>query len=246
MEDKNLNTESNMNSEISYIQKLILIFTNPTEAFEKLALKPDWIIPTLLIIVFSIGAAFLVYDLQLDAQKQKFLNNENIPEERKDLILEQLDEAQNSPTRMVQPIAAIVIITFITFAGVAGILLIAGNFILGGKADYKSMLAIYAWGYLVAIPEMLVKIPLTLAKESVHVYTSLALMFDPADAETVIFKLANAVDIFSIWRIVLWSIGFGVVYKLSSEKSFSVVISLYVVYVLAYIGISSLFGGIFG
>ncbi len=235
-----------MSSDISLTQKLILIFTNPTKVFENLVLKPDWIIPALLIIVFSIGASFFVYDIQLDDQRQKFLKNENIPEERKDLILEQLDEAQNSSTRMIRPIVAIIIFTFVSIAVVAGVLLIAGNFVLGGKADYKSMLAIYAWGYLVAIPETLIKIPLMMAKESVHVYTSLALLFDPSDAETVIFKLANAVDLFSIWRIVLWSIGFGVVYKLSGEKSYSVVISLYVVYVLIYIGISSLFGGIFG
>ncbi len=235
-----------MSSDISLTQKLILIFTNPTKVFENLVLKPDWIIPTLLIIVFSIGASFFVYDIQLDDQRQKFLKNENIPEERKDLILEQLDEAQNSSTRMIRPIVAIIIFTFVSIAAVAGVLLIAGNFVLGGKADYKSMLAIYAWGYLVAIPETLIKIPLMMAKESVHVYTSLALLFDPSDAETVIFKLANAVDLFSIWRIVLWSIGFSIVYKLSGEKSYSVVISLYVIYVLIYIGISSLFGGIFG
>jgi hypothetical protein len=240
------NINSNKNNKLPVFQKLILIFTNPGKVFENLERHPDWLLPTILIIVFAIGSSFLVYDIQLEAQKEKFLKNEQIPEERKDIIIERFDEAKDSPTRMIQPIVAIILITFISFAAVAGIFLLAGNFMFGGKAKYIQMLAVYAWGYMVAIPETIVKIPMILTKNSMHVYTSLALLFDPSESETVLFKLANAVDLFSIWRIALWAIGLGVVYKFSKEKSNYIVIGLYIIYVFVYIGISSLFGGLLG
>lgn len=245
MED-NVDTINTGNNKLPAVQKLILIFTNPGKVFENLALYPDWLLPTILIIAIAIGSSFLVYDIQLEAQKEKILKNEQIPDERKDLILERFDEAKESPTRMIQPIVAIILITFISFATVAGVFLLAGNFIFGGKAKYIQMLAVYAWGYMVSIPETIVKIPMVLTKNSVHIYTSLALLFDPSESETVIFKLANAIDLFSIWRIALWAIGLGVVYKFSKEKSNYIVIGLYVIYVFIYIGISSLFGGLIG
>ena len=182
----------------------------------------------------------------MEAQKEKFLRNDKITEDQRDLIIERFDEAKDSPTRMIQPSIAVIVITFISFATVAGIFLLVGNFVFGGKATYVQVLSVYAWGYMVAIPETIVKIPMMLAKNSAHVYTSLALLFDPSDSETVLFKLANAVDLFSIWRIALWAIGLGCVYKFSKEKSNFIVIGLYVIYVFIYIGISSLFGGLIG
>jgi Yip1-like protein len=237
---------NNTGPKLPVFQKLILIFTNPVKVFENLKLYPGWILPTILIIVFAIGSSFLVYDIQLEAQKVKFLNNDQLGEEQKDLIMDRFDEAKDSPTRMIQPVIAIIVITFISFATVAGIFLLAGNFIFGGKAKYIQILAVYAWGYMIAIPEAIIKIPMMIAKNSTHVYTSLALLFDPAESETVLFKLANAVDLFSIWRIALWAIGLGVVYKFSKEKSNYIVIGLYVIYVFVYIGVSSLFSGLIG
>ncbi|MCK5032365.1 MAG: YIP1 family protein [Calditrichia bacterium] len=245
--ENNFNTiDTNQNKKLPLFQKLILIITNPGKVFENLALHPDWLLPTILIIVLAIGSSFLVYDIQLEAQKERFLKNDKIPDDRKELIMERFDEAKDSPTRMVQPTIAIIVITFISFAAVAGIFLLVGNFMFGGKAKYIQLLAVYAWGYMVAIPETLVKIPMMLTKNSIHVYTSLAVLFDPAESETVLFKIANAVDLFSIWRIALWAIGLGVVYKFSKEKSNYIVIGLYVIYVFIYIGISSLFGGLIG
>jgi hypothetical protein len=245
--DDNIDTfNTNKNEKLPVFQKLILIFTNPGKVFENLSFHPDWLVPTLLIIVLAIGASFLVLDIQMETQKEKFLKNDKITDEQKNLIIERFDEAKNSPTKMIRPSVAVVVITFISFAAVAGIFLLVGNFMFGGKATYVQVLAVYAWGYMVAIPETIVKIPMMLAKNSAHVYTSLALLFDPSDSETVLFKLANAVDLFSVWRIVLWAIGLGCVYKFSKEKSNYIVIGLYVIYVFISIGISELFDGLVG
>ena len=246
MDDNNDTINMSKNNQLSVFQKLVLIFTNPAKVFEDIIINPNWLIPTIIIIIIAIGSSFLIYDIQLEAQKDSFLKNENIPDEQKNLIIDRFAEAKESATRMVQPIIAIVLITFVSFTAVAGIFLLVGNYLFGGKAKYTQVLAVYAWGYMVAIPEAIVKIPMVLAKNSIHVYTSLALLFDPKESDTVLFKIANAVDLFSIWRLALWAIGLGVIYKFSKEKSNYIVIGLYAIYVFAYIGISSIFGGLIG
>ena len=105
------------------------------------------------------------------------------------------------------------------------------------------MLAVYAWGFMVSIPEAVIKIPLMLAKNSIHVYTSLAIFFDPSESETVLFKIANAVDVFALWRVALWAIGFGVIYKFSAGKSYGVVGAWYVIWIVVSIALSSIFKG---
>ena len=238
--------ENQSEPKISVLEKLGLIFTNPVKVFKNITFFPDWITPIVLIIVFSIASSFFVYDLQIDAQEKKILSNENIPEQQKEIIAERFDEARNSDTRMIQPIIGIIIFIFGSFALVAGVFLVTGKYILGGEADFKTLLAVYGWGYLVAIPESIIKIPLMLAKNSIHVYTSLAILFDPSEADTILFKIANAVDVFSLWRVVLWAIGFGIVFKFSQGRSYTVVGVLYVIYIAIYIGFSTLTGGMFG
>jgi hypothetical protein len=58
--------------------------------------------------------------------------------------------------------------------------------------------------------------------------------------ETIIL---NVFDIFSLWKIVVWSIGFSVIYKFSKGKAYTAVITLYAIYAVFAIGIAQLVGG---
>jgi hypothetical protein len=78
------------------------------------------------------------------------------------------------------------------------------------------------------------------------VYTSLAIMFDSTESGTLLFSLANAVDIFSIWRLALWALGFGILYKFSQAKSWMAVGIWYVIGIFIYYGLNRLTGGMLG
>jgi len=73
----------------------------------------------------------------------------------------------------------------------------------------------------------------------VNVYTSLAVLFDPAKSGTTLFKLANAIDIFSLWRLFLWGLGISIIYKFSQGKAYGIVIFWYIAWTLISIGLSS-------
>lgn len=232
-------------TEMSVVQKLVNIFTSPARVFESLAKKPDWLIPVIVIVVLSIASGYLLKDIQIAEQKKFFMNSEKFTEEQKEQILQRFEDGKDSPMQHVQMIGGIAVWTFASVLLVAGLFLFTGNFIFGGAANYKQLLAIYAWGSMISIIELIVKVPLIISKESMKVYTSLALLFDKPDQASTLFKLANAVDLFSIWRLAVWAIGLGVVYKFSQGKSWAIVLIWYVVYVAVSIGLSSLFGGLF-
>jgi hypothetical protein len=231
-------------TQLSLGSKLGLIFTSPRRVFESLKLRPDWLVPTIIIAVISMASAFFLKDITIEMQKQKIMASEKIPDEKKEAILQSFDQSGNM--QMIMGMAGAVIFVFVSFAVVAGLFLFTGNVILGGQSNFKTMLAIYAWGFMASVPEAIIKIPLMIAKNSIHVYTSLAILFDTSESETVLFKIANAVDIFALWRVALWAIGFGVVYKFSQGKSYAAIGVWYLIWIAVSIWLSSLFQGFLG
>ncbi len=225
-------------AKLPFLTKLVLIFTNPSKVFANLKIYPDWLWPMLLILVFTIASSFLLKDLGIREAKQKIQDSEQIPEEQKEVIIERME--QGGPLQMVMGVVGPIVFIFAAFAVAAGVLYLTASFVFGGTSTYKTMFSVYTWGYIVSMLEGLIKVPLALAKNSVNVYTSLAIFFDPAESGTTLFKLANAVDIFSIWRLFLWGLGISIIYKFSQGKAYGIVIFWYIVWTLISIGLSSM------
>jgi len=230
-------------AEMSLLAKLSQIFTNPSKVFQHIDSYLDWLVPILIIIVFAIGRNLIMYDLEITATKEKIAQNEKIPDQQKTEILAKIDEEANDPAQTYKQIGYAIVFTFLFAFVVAGLYLLTGNVILGGKATYSKILGVYALGALVFIPEQIVKVPLALAKGSKYVYTSLAILFDQSQSQTLLFQLANAIDIFSIWRVSLWAIGFSVVYKFSLGKSYTAIVIWYVIGIFILYGLNLLTGG---
>jgi hypothetical protein len=223
---------------LSIGQLLTTIFTNPAQAFTSLVAKPNWLIPVIIMLVLSLASGYLIQDITTEMTRERIIASEQIPEQTKDQILANMEAQAGSPLAYVQMVIVILVVVLVPIFFVAAVFLLAGNFIFGGESNYKTMLAVYSWGLMVSVPETIIKIPLMLMNKTIHVYTSLAVLFDTADSQTALFKFANSIDIFSLWRVVLWAIGFGVAYKFSKGKSYTAIGLLYVIYVVLYVVIS--------
>ena len=221
-------------------QKVIYIFTNPGKTLATLRNNPTWILPLLLIMAMTVAFTVATRDLMIEYRKEMILNSEKIPEEQKDLALERLENI-TPKAYYIQSIGGGLVGLVLVYLLASGIFILVGNFILGGKATFKQIFSLYVWGNMVALVELPVKAIMALAKGSVQVYTSLAVLMDPSQSKTVLFQLLNAVDIFAIWRIVLWAMGFVFIYRFSPKKSYIAVISIYVFYVFLSIGLGRLF-----
>jgi len=225
---------------LSPLQKLIYIFTNPTKTLTTLRNNPTWVLPLLLIMLMTVAFTIVTKDLMIEYRKEIILNSDKIPEEQKDLALERLDNM--SPKAFyIQSIGGGLVGLVLVYLFAAGVFIVVGNFILGGKATFKQIFALYVWGNMVSLVELPVKAGMALAKGSAQVYTSLAVFMDPSKSKTILFQILNAVDIFNIWRIILWSIGFALIYRFSPKKSYIAVISIYLFYILLSIGLGRLF-----
>ena len=221
-------------------QKLIYIFTDPKKTLATLRNNPTWLLPLVLIMLMTVAFTIATKDLVIEYRKEIILNSDKIPEEQKDLALERL-ENMTPKAFYIQSIGGGLVGLVLVYLFASGVFILVGNFILGGKATFKQIFSLYVWGNMVSLVELPVKGAMALAKGSAQVYTSLAVLMDPSQSKTVLFQLLNAVDIFNIWRIILWAMGFMVIYRFSAKKSYIAVISIYVFYVFLSIGLGRLF-----
>lgn len=236
-----LQTNGQSVSKMNPLVKLINIFTDPASVFNNLREHPDWLIPVLLIMLISVTSNLTTTDLQIKAQKDFVYNSELFSEDIKDDMIDDL-ENQGFVRKKIVPIVGVIFNILITYAIAAAAFMVFGNFIFGGSTTFKQNFALYSWGAVIGVLETIVRLPLILNKGSLEVYTSLALLMDASESKTVFFQILNVFDIFSLWKIVVWSIGFSVIYKFSKGKAYTAVITLYAIYAAFAIGKAQLIG----
>ena len=223
--------------------KIMNTFFEPRKVFESLKIKPTWLVPFIIAALLGIGFFYYTYPFIMAQQVEKIQENERIPEEQKERIIERMTERDHPP---IWQLSFAPIGTLLSFVVVAAALFFVFNVLLGGDSNYRRVLSVYSYSSLIAIPAMIVKFPLIMMKENLNVQTSLALLLSPNTKDSFLYRVFSSFDIFTIWQVILVSMGLGVIYKYATKKAFTAVFILWIIWILAKSGLSSVFGGAFG
>lgn len=217
----------------------------PADAFQEIVRRPDIMAPLLLIVVLSYaGAAILVPRLDTEALKE--MQREQILKRSPgatEADMERFGKIAEASMRVGQWIGPLLGILF--FAVAAGALLL-GFRLMGGDGNYTQAFSVtlYAWAPLLLYS--IVTAIVVLARGT----------FDPTSAATlvksnpaflvdmreqpVLYSLLSSLDVFSIWALILFTIGFAAMSRLSKGMSAAIVICLWVVMVLVKLGFAAL------
>ena len=209
---------------MKYLALFINIFTDPIVSFQELKKTNDWKIsfmPFIVLMVLGAVGYLLLQDLVLDESVKWIENSSQIPDDQKEdalknmtgpfsILFMQLVSVIESPLRILMTTLIILLIVKLFF---------------GESTSYSNLLPYVSFSYLVTVLESVIKIPLMLKKWSTEVYTGLGLL-DIGEKGTFINNLFAAMDLFSVWRIILIGIGLSVYYK-KSAKPFIIAIFIY-------------------
>ncbi|KAA3615109.1 MAG: hypothetical protein D8M58_22000 [Calditrichaeota bacterium] len=227
-------------NKLSPVSLLSKIFTDPQQAFENIKVHPNWLIPIVLTLIYGFLFNYTTLQLQTEASRQLIMESTKLNEEMKDKALEGI-ETQTTFSTQIQPGISAVAGTFLAPLIIALVLMVFGNFIYGGSASFNVLFSASVWAGMIGLAEGIVKLPMMLSKGTLEIYTSLALVMDLSESKTFLFQLLNLVDVFSIWKVFVYSTAFIVIYKVSATKSYATIISLYLIYSFVLIGIMQLF-----
>lgn len=222
--------------------KILNIFFEPKKVFESLKITPTWLLPFIIVALLGMGFYYYTYPFIMNQEVERIKDNEKIPDEQKQVIIEKMTEADHPPIWLL-PFAPAV--SLVVFAILSAVLFFVFNVLLGGDSTFRRVFSVYAYSSLIAIPSMMVKFPLIMLKEDLNVQTSLALLLSADNKDTFLYRILSGFDVFTLWQVILISIGMGVLYRYTTKKTFTVVFILWVLLILVTSGLSSLFGGMF-
>ncbi len=239
-----MSTDAVATKEMGVMSRIVGIFASPKETFESLDRKPTWLVPFIIVTFLTIAMQYLVIDIAMQDQIAK-MEARGIPQEQLDLIQQRMA----GPTRYIQ-MAVIPVAMLAIWAIIGGILLMGTNSIMAGSATFKKIFALEAWTSLIGMAGGILKTILILSKgTSLGVTTSLAILLPtpPLDKTApVLYRLLSKLDVFTIWGLVLWIIGLSVMGKISTNKSATFVISIWVLWIVVSVVLGGVLGPMFG
>jgi hypothetical protein len=238
---------------LSQWQRVINTFTAPSKTFEDIKLgNRSWWLPFIITILASyilVGAISLKIGWAQVAENTIHLNPS--AEEK----LAQAPPAQRQMTMkftqygiegsfFASPILALIFVSL-------GSLVLWGtiNFVFGGKATFGSIFVVWMYGSLPGIIKALlgaVVIFAGTAPESFNLNnfapTSVGAFLNQPETNAALYKLASALDVTTIWSMVLLAIGIAAVAKVKRSTGYITVFGWWALILLVSVGWTAIFG----
>jgi hypothetical protein len=137
------------------------------------------------------------------------------------------------------------IIGIAMIAIIAGVLLIAFR-LMGGEGTYKQAFSVSLHAWLPYVIAGVISSIILFTRESIApdliptlVRSNLGFLADPRE-QGVLFALLSSLDIFTIWALALFSIGFSYVARMTKGKSAAIVVTLWVIVLVFKVGFAFL------
>lgn len=221
-------------------ERIPLLITNPTRAFEAIQRRPAWWLPGLILIGLMVTYMALNCHLILPAS----MDAADAPAAQRAAMEKQIEMFSDPPTWLR------VVIGLSTGLGVWVMVLVFGLIyhlflrLSEGKGSVGQSLGVVYWAGLVPYGlKTIVGWAILVATGSVTgaQATGLAFLVRDQGQKSVVYQLATWFgDAFAIWGTVLTIIGFAVVHRLPRRRAAIVTVAVYVLLAAVMIGISAL------
>jgi Yip1 domain len=228
---------------ISPIGRIVGVFFSPKATFEDIVRKPSWVLPVVLLTLFSIGVSFVInqrvdWRQFMSQQIEKSPRSANLSAEQKERQIE--GGAKFTPVvTWVIGVCGPILFALVVALAMWG----AYNLLGGANTNFGTSFAITSHAALTGLVSSLLfilvlylKPPGTVDMEN-PVATNLAVLL-PDDAAKWLIALLKSIDVFTFWTLILLAIGFATTNpkKLKGSKAFVIAFSVWAVYVVCRVG----------
>jgi hypothetical protein len=224
---------------LNTLQRLTGVLFSPDETFADIARKPNIVAPLVLYLIIGWAAALLTIshiDFEAMPREQMESTQPNMPE----ADMERMVKFQAGLTKgffYIQPVVATLVFAFVAF-----VFWLAFK-IFGGAGTYQQAFSVtlYAW-----LPVMISSIAVTavvlVTNRTVDIMelqtllrSSPAFLVDRKDSP-VLFALLGSFDIFTLWTLFLFTVGFAHVSKFTKAKAAAIVGAIWGILLLFKVG----------
>lgn len=221
----------------------------PGETFRSIAERPTWLPPLL---ILALLGGIVAFELQMRTDPEEMVRGQleaikiDVPQERVD---EMIEEAESRTTAAKAGLSAVGIVVQAVIYAVVALLFWVGFRLFGSEMDYLGSLAATLHGFMPFAVASLINLPLILARDTLTfedamgggVLVSSLKALAPEDASPATEALLGSLDLFTIWTLVLLTIGYKAVAKVSTAVASGIVILFWLIYVVGKVGIAAAF-----
>ena len=233
---------------ISPIGRVIGVFSSPKATFEDIVRKPGWVLPVVLLTLFSIGVSFAInqrinWREFISQQMEKSPQAASMSAEQKEQRIE--GGAKFSPPftyciGLLGPTVGILVVGLVMWG--------AYSLLGGANVSFGTSFAITAHAFMTGLLSSILFILVLYLKPygtvdlENPVATNLAAIL-PEDSAKWLFALLKSFDVFTFWTLFLLAIGFAATNpkKLRGSKAFTIAFSVWAAYVVCRVGWASIF-----
>lgn len=196
---------------LSLGQRMVAIFTSPSNAWGGLRQRAQWWFPILVVLLVTAVSTLLVYDqaivpMMVEQWETMVESGRMSPEG-----LEGAQRFMTGPVGKVVTIVQQVIVLFLVQLLVAFLIWFGCGFVLGSKIGFRLALEVAAWSSLVTIPNGILTSFLGAARGSLQgVHTGFGILVasdEPSRLMTGLGVFLDALGPFSIWYVAVAVIG---------------------------------------
>ncbi len=225
--------------------RLGLAFASPGEVFEDIRRKPTWVVLLVVLTLLSVGIQLIAVphvDIAQTIRDRMATQGRQISDEQMDTILE-----QSKKFAYVGPAATVV--TFPLIMAIIAVAFFLGLKLSGSETDYSRVLSATLHSYWppmltssVLFGVLLQRVGKVPAESLKHLVRSNVGAFLSSDTPAALRAVADTVDVFNLWIIVLLVVGLSTVGRVSRGKALVVALVPWAL----YLGAKAVMAGLFG
>lgn len=233
------------------LKRLFGVLFAPKETFEKIAERPTWVVALVVLLVLGVAVGIVVAQ-KIDVEAERDMIRQQIEDRqglRGDELERQVDTIAGFNAK-IRPFTPAIVVVFGTLVYLlVAVIFLAGTKLAGGEIDFRRSFATTLHGMVPQGLSALITLPLVISRESIDpaaaqggsFLTSNLSFLAPEDASRAVESLLGSLDLFTLWSVVLLTIGYSVVGRLSKGTAAGLVVGAWIVWIAAKAGLAALF-----
>jgi hypothetical protein len=226
--------------------RLLGALVSPGQTFRSISARPTFWAALLVLVLSTLGVGLLAaprIDYEDIIRKQVAKSGRDVPQEQLDKQIE-VTKKIRTPLIIAQVVFVPIFLCLLTlFPWVAFKL-------LGSEIDYVRSLAVTVHAWLPQVLSALLSIPVILSRPSLgyedtrngFLKSNVGAFVSTADMSAPLTAVLSSLDVFSLWTLVLFILGFKEVAKVSMAKAAGTMIILWLLFVGIKVGFAAVFG----
>lgn len=232
--------------EDSSLGRLIGVLISPEKTFRSIAERPTWVVALVVLVLLGAAAGYLVFQ-KLDMAE---VISQSMEDRGRRASVEEIEQATEIAERFgwIGALVGVLVVAPLAFLVMALVFWVVFK-LIGAEFSYQTSLSVTLHSLMPAAVSSLLSLPVIYSRETIDIEESQrGVLFSnlgalaPEDAGTALTALLSSIDLFSLWTLVLLTIGYSIVGRVGKTTAGVTVVLLWAVYVVAKVGWVSLAG----